>query len=218
MQHDAQAQRRAERATYDAAIRRGLGARMTPERAASMPVVWMREHGVDLVPLPEAMRAQQTRHLLALVETAEGVAAADPERAGTTPARAEVQMCTWCQGRCCRFGKDNHAFIGEPHLRRWQRDHPGSSLDDAAQAYIDALPEVHAENSCYYHGAHGCMLPREMRSSICNRHVCNALDELQLLCRDEPEREVVLVMGRREVDAARLAAAEGLLPLDPPPA
>jgi hypothetical protein len=217
MQYETLEQRRAERAAHDADIRRALEARLPPERAQAMPIVWMRTHEVDLVPLPQPMREQQTQHLLELLETAAGAAAAEPERAGTTPTRAEVQICTWCSGRCCRFGKDNHAFITAAHLRRWQLAHPEGSLADAAQAYIDALPEQHVQESCYYHGAQGCTLPREMRSSICNRHVCNALDEVQVHCQGDAERELVLVMGRRDIDGVRLAAVEGLLPLEPPP-
>lgn len=217
LQHVAQEQLRAERLRHDAAIRRSLGTRLPPGRAESMPILWMRVHDVTLVPLPQAKREDQTRHLRALAETAADGAAAEPERVGTTPARAEIQMCTWCQGRCCRDGGDHHAFIGAAHLRRWQNDHPGSSLADAAQAYIDALPEVHAEMSCCYHGPQGCTLPRSMRASICNRHVCEALGKLQVLCDEDAARDVVLVMGRREAEAVRLAAADGLLTIEPLP-
>jgi hypothetical protein len=191
-----------------------------PQTANTSPlaVVWLRPHEAALTELPVALSDALAQHLHALAAqdgATEAEPAALPPAAGP-PARLDVQACSWCQGRCCRFGRGEHAFLEVGHLRLWQDRHPGTSLAEAAQAYIDHLPAQHVDNSCAFHGAQGCALPREMRSSICNQHVCLALDEIQQLRAAEPDRELILVMGNRDPDAAVLAARDGLLPLVTP--
>jgi hypothetical protein len=181
----------------------------------TLAVVWLRPHEAALTELPVALSDALAQHLHALAAqdgAAEAEAKSLPPAAGP-PARLDIQACSWCQGRCCRFGRGENAFLELGHLRLWQDRHPGTSLDDAAQAYLDHLPARHVDNSCAFHGAQGCALPREMRSSICNQHVCLALDEIQQLRAAEPERELILVMGNRDPDAAVLAARSGLVPL-----
>jgi hypothetical protein len=39
------------------------------------------------------------------------------------------------------------------------------------------VPERSVEHSCIYHGEHGCALPRELRSHICNSYYCQPMQE-----------------------------------------
>lgn len=143
---------------------------------AEAPAIWLHKHETRLVPLPAAERAEQARHLQALVaelERAPVTAAGDPPPATTEP--LTQGLCTFCRGRCCRYGRGHHAFITTALLQRWLQHHPGATPQQAADDYLARVPRRHVENSCLHHGAQGCTLPREMRSDICNRYACDGL-------------------------------------------
>jgi hypothetical protein len=44
---------------------------------------------------------------------------------------------------------------------------------------LERLPAESVLDSCVYHSATGCSLPRELRSETCNRHLCGKLKNLQ---------------------------------------
>jgi len=226
LQHEAQAELRRERSQQERRLRSAVQPVLPAAAAATAPVIWLRMHVARLVPLPEPVRDAQVQHLRALAAAGAAVATgpgpasaapAEPDPEGTTPARAALLTCAWCQGRCCRDGADWFAFIDAALLRRWQQDHPGSSLADAAEAYIARLPDQHTEGSCCYHGEQGCTLTRSMRSSICNHHVCEGMRELQAQYLTDTPAAVIVAMGLREVQAM-LVDETGVRPLPLPPA
>lgn len=185
-------------------------------RAQALRVLWIRPHDTELVELPSAMRDEQVAYLEQLAASGAGVAPAAPAPQAGPVERAEGQLCAWCGGRCCRFGGDNHAYLNAGHLRRWQEAHPGSTLHEAAAAYIERLPQHHVEGSCFHHGERGCTLEREMRSDVCNLFACDGLRDVQLQAARAPHDEWLFVMGpRSEVQAAALASQADLTPLGP---
>lgn len=191
------------------------------DRAARLRVVWILPHQARLVTLPDGLRDDQLAYLgqLAGSELTASALPAGPSSLAATPAPAESQLCGWCGGRCCRYGGENHAYLNASHLRRWQLEHPGSSLDDAAQAYSDRLPAQHVEGSCMYHGERGCTLDRRMRSEVCNRYICSGLRDVQARTAEGADDEWLFVMGQRG-QAVSLASstAGGFRVLDPPSA
>ncbi len=87
-------------------------------------------------------------------------------------------VCTGCRGSCCRSGGD-HAYLNEETIRRYRDLHPDATPAQILQAYLDRLPAESILDSCVFHSATGCGLPRELRSETCNRHLCGKLIHLR---------------------------------------
>lgn len=196
------AARERARARRDADLgeRRAAAARLWQDGTAQQaPVVWLERHETRLVPLPAAMRRAQAAHL-ARLSSRLPAATEDPAATSTEPPPPDdtplaAALCTFCAGRCCRYGAATHGFVSAELLRRWLKRHPQATPADAAAAYLQRLPRQHVEGSCPYHGRSGCTLPQAMRSDICNRYACDALRTLQ----DHPQHAaVVAAMDRAE--------------------
>ncbi|MFV0358157.1 hypothetical protein [Tropicimonas sp.] len=80
--------------------------------------------------------------------------------------------CIACGGHCCLLGLFRMAFLTEKDIARFRADNPAMTRDEIRAAYIGRIPERSVRNSCLYHGATGCALPREMRALTCNRWQC----------------------------------------------
>jgi len=87
-------------------------------------------------------------------------------------------ICTGCRGSCCRSGGD-HAYLTEETFLRVLHEHPEWTLADLRKAYLERLPAETVLDSCVYHSATGCGLPRDLRSETCNRHLCGKMKNLQ---------------------------------------
>jgi hypothetical protein len=209
---------RAARSQAAQALRQSQIDSLGAERAGLLRVLWIFPHEARLVELSSELREAQVAYLEGLADAADDVAPADPAPDSGPLQRSAAQLCGWCAGRCCRTGGQHHAYITASHLRRWQRDHPGSSLHEAAAAYIERLPQRHVEGSCFHHGERGCTLDRDMRSSICNEFACDGLRDVQLQSAKAPQTEWLFAMGNRaDFEALALATTAGLKPLDPTP-
>jgi hypothetical protein len=82
--------------------------------------------------------------------------------------------CALCRGFCCRLAGD-HAFFRAETVQRFRQTHPEMSQEQLIDAYMSYLQEQSLENSCVFHGERGCVLPREIRPSICNEYFCEGL-------------------------------------------
>ncbi|MBI1492855.1 hypothetical protein [Halocynthiibacter styelae] len=96
----------------------------------------------------------------------------DEKRNAETPAPILGAICSACRGRCCQHGFENHAYLTGGSLSRWRADNPDITVENLCRKYLAYLPAQHTENSCLYHIATGCALPRDMRADICNRYLC----------------------------------------------
>ncbi|MBL0938248.1 MAG: hypothetical protein IBJ03_05110 [Gemmatimonadaceae bacterium] len=84
--------------------------------------------------------------------------------------------CAACRGHCCRGGGE-HAYLNERTMQEYRERHPSMSDEDIAEAYRSRLPARSQVPGCVYQGTKGCTLPRDMRSAICNSHLCHGLKE-----------------------------------------
>lgn len=187
-------------------------ARLLPtDQPAATAVVWLEPCSRALVGVSDDDRARHAAHLRQVA--AEGMAIDRDRLAEASDDDHHPQsghLCAHCGGRCCQHGAAWHAFIDIAVLRQWVRDHPQRTLDDAAQAYVDALPAAHVHGACLYQTSQGCALPRERRAWICNGFACGALQQLQAETHRDPQAGVVaLTMHQGRLTAATVVTAEG---------
>jgi hypothetical protein len=138
-----------------------------------------------LAEVPAERRYELREHLLRLLQ--EAAATKDhtdkPDEAGTaglapdedsTLAAAFQAACGTCQGQCC-LGAGSHAHLNVETVQGYRERHGAPSAADMLHAYESKLGACGYEGSCIFHGAEGCALPRDMRSSSCTSFECVAL-------------------------------------------
>lgn len=136
--------------------------------------------------LPARRRRAFRQHLLAmLAEAAQPV----PTPARTAPPFEEPAMrpelagvfqraCGVCRGNCCQHAGER-AYISPDTIRRYRAAHPAEPDEAVVAAYLAHVGARTYTDSCVYHAAGGCTLPRDMRAGICNRFYCGALRDYQ---------------------------------------
>ena len=157
-------------------------------------------------------RQRLRRHIAALLRRmkAKGGAGEADETPPPPPAPSAVarQACASCRGRCCGHGGER-AYLTEATLARvaasGDRPAPGRIL----RRYMACVPREAVDDSCIFHGTHGCTLDRALRSDTCNNHYCTAM---KAYLRDAPMREtrdvLVAAEDHGKLHDACLIAAE----------
>ena len=114
--------------------------------------------------------------------------------------------CIACRGFCCRQGA-GHAFLKPEYLPTvlWRR--PGDSPAVIYRDYIRRIPEKSMQDACLYQGEQGCVLPRDMRSYVCNSFECEDRLNLKMALEgQEGASALVIAMDGDSVKAAAIAA------------
>jgi len=110
-------------------------------------------------------------------------------------------VCSRCRGHCCRDG-GNHAYIGAGTLAR-VASYLGTTQDDVVAKYLSFVPKRSYADSCIFHTASGCALPRELRSDICTRYYCSSLIRLGRSLLESPSQPYIAVFehapGRQRI-------------------
>ena len=88
------------------------------------------------------------------------------------------RVCALCRGGCCTEGGD-HAYISPVLLRRQLDASSDLSGQQLVSVYMSVLPDESIAGSCINHGINGCVLPREMRSDVCNHFLCEPVRDYQ---------------------------------------
>ncbi|MBA4109034.1 MAG: hypothetical protein C0487_05530 [Leptothrix sp. (in: Bacteria)] len=107
------------------------------------------------------------------------------------------QVCALCRGGCCTRGGDT-AYLSADTVRRVMAQQPHWRPEEVMSAYLDRLAPKTQAGSCINHTAGGCALPREMRSDVCNRYLCDSQKELQGRLDEAPALRGVVVVQRRQ--------------------
>lgn len=146
-----------------------------PER---FPLVIVPSFANGLVPLGEERRQRFRAHIAQVIAESWDQPPAEESDVPVIP-RPEVQeffggACALCRGYCCRLAGD-HAFFRAETVQRFRRDFPDMTQEQVIDHYMSHLQEQSLENSCVYHGERGCVLPRDIRPSICNDFFCEGL-------------------------------------------
>jgi hypothetical protein len=152
-----------------------------------------------LAPQDPARRVLFVEHLAAIMEGA----VLDRERLVADPVEAEppvnaretlsARACGACRGSCCRAGGE-HAYLTEETMARAMALHPDWTRSQLLDVYLSHLPAETTRDSCVYHGATGCGLPRSLRSPTCNRYQCAKLQQVRSLVVPEQQPPPVLAL------------------------
>ncbi|WP_199609882.1 hypothetical protein [Flocculibacter collagenilyticus] len=84
-------------------------------------------------------------------------------------------FCRTCGGHCCTQA-GNTAFLDLTSLKGIIEKLNITSLQQLERLYCCYIPTLHYQNSCIFHGKHGCSLPNWLRSETCNRFMCSELN------------------------------------------
>ncbi len=109
--------------------------------------------------------------------------------------------CARCKGGCCALGGDT-GFLQDEDVGRMRQRNPEVSEEEVVDAYLALVPEEAISESCVYHGAEGCALPRAMRNNQCNTFYCKPLRTLRDLL-SEGSTDKVVMIAVDEAGAAR---------------
>ena len=106
--------------------------------------------------------------------TAEEKIATDRAAGDTLPSAEHAAICSTCQGACCTPGADHNAFIDTATIAHLRCQMPDLGQADVTAYYLDRIGAQTVTDSCLFHGAQGCTLPRIARSRTCNNFQCRA--------------------------------------------
>ena len=210
---------RAQRACDIDAARASAALAWDDPALATAPVVWLTHHEADLAPPLAADLADLRASLMALEGDAaepQHTWAAEPAP-GTAQAAIGGHLCALCRGRCCRLGLHGKAFLGAGPLRTWLAQQAGATWAEAVDHYMGFVAPEHLDKSCLFHGAHGCTLPRERRSDVCNHFACNTLEQVRDSAAAAPQAVVVVgIVASHSMRSASAVSAQGSRALPDP--
>ncbi len=155
-----------------------------------------------LTKLPDHRRTEFETHLTSMVDASfqenERVVSQDidadrlvTDGPGAKPLPIVSAACGACQGDCCQNGS-THAFVSAKLIDRIRQENPGISPQEVIDIYLSYLPQRSFEESCVYHQANGCALPRAMRTDLCNHFECDDLHFIRTQSRSSPAVLVAL--------------------------
>jgi hypothetical protein len=204
------ARRRSELAARWQAMRDAAAPEAAGADAAEAPVIVVRRYVAALEPVPASQRDELRKHLLSLQAEVERLAA-QPAPDGPSEETGDqvdgptgvllAHVCARCTGYCCRLGNGRQAFLDAPALLKARQAAPASSHAEVVESYLAAIPPQHHVDSCVFHAADGCALPRERRAAICNSYLCPGLEQVQAHSRERDLRHVFVVRHDGDTDA-----------------
>lgn len=126
----------------------------------------------------------------------------DRSQGDDTVARVLVAACATCRGHCCRTAGE-HAYLDGKTIRRVLATTPSSTPSTVLDAYLAALPAKSVRGSCVFHGLAGCVLPRRLRSHLCNDFFCGPVERwLASPAASETKPVVIVVVEDGQVKRA----------------
>ncbi len=186
---EAEARQRREREQFERRLRqvRDAAARLCeiegPEKYVPMTVPALGRPSSP--PQPERCEALREHLIARAIEAREASIAGGEETtevspdASTSPPLAILERaCALCGGFCCSQG-GNTAYQDAESMARFMASHPDLEPSEVADAYVARIPRITCEDSCIFHTAEGCGLPRELRARICNTFECVGLRQLR---------------------------------------
>jgi hypothetical protein len=146
----------------------------------------------ELVPVSSARRERLRENLTALIDEAHSGDVANKEDASDSRDQSNnavatdcgsqssdlpvflAAACSTCGGASCQGGAE-HAHLNAKKMHDYIAAHPEAESDDIVEICMRQVPAMAHQDSCIFHAANGCPLPRERRADLCNGFECNGL-------------------------------------------
>ncbi|MFN8653925.1 MAG: hypothetical protein U0133_18605 [Gemmatimonadales bacterium] len=193
-QADAQARARVRDAEISGLVQLGHARRQVPD-PESYPVTTLPAQHRALGPLPAVRKRAFAAHLDNLLAGIEGPSSIRTIVAhDLTPQmeRLSVQGCIGCKGYCCQTAS-THAWLTVSDVQRIREAAGNPGVKAFRAAYLRHLTGRRYIDSCVFHGEQGCVLPREMRSDLCNTYWCGELRGLHRSQADAPAPRALMI-------------------------
>lgn len=116
--------------------------------------------------------------------------------------RISDRMCSLCKGGCCSAGSDN-AYLSSDTIKRLLGADTRLSQDAILEKYLLKLPKDSIAGACINQTDSGCVLPKEMRSDICNDYYCDSLRSYQQAMTGKAEPQAILAVQRSNTQWSR---------------
>ncbi|MEZ6127386.1 MAG: hypothetical protein R3C59_01725 [Planctomycetaceae bacterium] len=87
-----------------------------------------------------------------------------------------INACSTCRGKCCLLGEE-HAFLSRDFFAWRLLNEPDQTPQSIIDDYLQRVPELAYEASCLFHSPSGCVLPRRIRASMCNKWICTGISD-----------------------------------------
>jgi hypothetical protein len=88
------------------------------------------------------------------------------------------RICSLCKGGCCPSGNE-HAYLSVATIRRFMQFKPDFSAETILDYYLTKVSSETIDGACINQTKTGCVLPRKMRSDVCNGYYCDSLKNYQ---------------------------------------
>jgi len=85
-----------------------------------------------------------------------------------------ADACAACRGHCCSKG-GNDAYLDESAIAQAWARYPRLSKRALMHLYLDSIPKRAFADSCIFHAADGCSLPRSLRAPVSEAYLCAPL-------------------------------------------
>jgi len=123
-----------------------------------------------------------------------------------------ARLCGVCKSGCCPTAGPL-AYLNKRTIRRVIKARPHHSPADIFHEYTSRLSDKALANSCVNHTSTGCVLPRDLRSDICNDFLCKPLLELENLVERGSSTPVLAIKryyerARRHLDPGKSKITE----------
>lgn len=144
------------------------------------PVLVVPSYDRPLVPrCPERVERFRQNLEAALAEARSGKIGATVSTgrsADHEPSLTVINACVTCRGACCEHGGDE-AYLDAKFFALKLLTDPKHANGAMIAEYIGSIPSESIQGSCIFHGEHGCVLARDVRSATCNEFLCYPLHE-----------------------------------------
>ncbi len=134
---------------------------------------------------------------------------ADRDREAQDDPLSLVAACIACGGNCCTTGLRHHAYLHAIDIAYYRHHRPDATPAEIIADYLSRIPRKSLVQSCLYLSDRGCTLPRDLRSTTCNRWQCGArIDLARQIKRMGPERSVVIGLAKDHADFPEEGASQ----------
>ena len=105
-------------------------------------------------------------------------------------------LCMQCEGSCCASGAE-HAYHSVFSIRRILDENPQHNGESLLEEYRSRLKSSTVGRGCINQADQGCVVPRELRSDICNQFYCRSVAQYDDKIKSDEQLTPVVAIQRK---------------------